>query len=434
MFEALVSFNRITQIFHNWFCSARSACCCSHLRRTCACANLRKDTTMSKLVIEVCEVEHVEPHPNADRLAIATIKGWRVCIKKNPETGETAFNVGDKAIYFPPDAVLPESLANAPDDAVPGRLGVRVYCAPVTNDVGVLVGHRVRATRLRGFPSFGVLENIRPELGDGADWAVGSDVAEHFGVTKWEPPARTGAGEAAKEVSLFHKYTSLENVGNYPNAIPAGTEVVFTEKLHGTNSRVGLVLDTADDGTPEWKFMAGSHNVPRKEFSETANGLVRCEYWMPMTDNVKAMLTHIRDHYDAGEPVVSVLLFGEIFGAGVQDMAYGCAPGTKAYRAFDIAVNGRYLDFDVKVALCEKFSVDMVPILYRGPFSLEVLRAHTDGNTTMCDPKKAGKFKGREGVVATSVKEQSARGLHGRMIVKSVSADYLARKDATDSH
>jgi len=379
---------------------------------------------MSKLVVEICEVTHIEPHPGADRLAIATVKGWRTCIKKDPDTGETAFNIGDKCIFFPPDAVLPAKLANTPDDAVPGRLGVRAYCAPVAPD-----GWRVKAARLRGYPSFGVIEHIRPELGDDANWAVGTDVAEHFGVTKWEPPVRETAGEAAREVSLFHRYTNMENVGNYPKAIPEGTEVVFTEKLHGTNSRVGLVLNTTEDGTPEWEFMGGSHNVARKEFD--ANG-VRSEYWTPLTDNVRTLLTHVRDNYDAGEPIVSVIMFGEIFGSGVQDMTYGCAPGVKAYRAFDLAVNGRYVDFDAKAALFAKFGVEMVPVIYRGPFSLDVLREHTDGHTTMCVPAAAGKFKGREGVVATPVVEAPWR--NGRMIVKSVSADYLARKGGTDSH
>jgi RNA ligase (TIGR02306 family) len=148
---------------------------------------------------------------------------------------------------------------------------------------------------------------------------------------------------------------------------------------------------------------------------------------------VKALLTHVRDHFDAHEKIFSVLLFGEIFGSGVQDMNYGLRDGERAYRAFDIAVNGRYLDFDTKVELFAQFGVEMVPVLYRGPFDLEVLRAHTDGNTTVCDPKKAGKFKGREGVVATPVTEVVLPD-GGRMIVKSVSADYLARKDATDSH
>jgi RNA ligase (TIGR02306 family) len=384
---------------------------------------------MSKLVVEVCEVTNVEPHPEADRLAIATVKGWRTCIRKDESTGETAFKVGDKCIFFPPDAVLPVTLAS--DVADGGRLGVKSYCTPVSDETGALVGYRVRATRLRRFPSFGTIAPICPDLGDDADWAVGTDVAEHFGVTKWDPPARGGAGDAARDLSLFHRYTELENVGNYPNAIPAGTEVVFTEKLHGTNSRVGLVFEATDEGEPAWQFMGGSHNVRRKEFNDAGE---RSEYWAPMTDNMKALLTHIRDTHACDAPVVSVLVFGEIFGSGVQDMAYGCTAGERMYRAFDIAVNGQYLDFDVKVELFKQFGVDMVPILFRGPFSLEVLREFTDGNTTLCPAGKAGKFKGREGVVATSVKEMVSRGLHGRTIIKSISADYLARKDGTDSH
>ena len=33
---------------------------------------------MSQLIVEVCEVNDVLPHPNADRLEILIIKGWRV--------------------------------------------------------------------------------------------------------------------------------------------------------------------------------------------------------------------------------------------------------------------------------------------------------------------------------------------------------------------
>ena len=32
---------------------------------------------MSKLIVEVCAVDKVEPHENADKLAVATIKGWK---------------------------------------------------------------------------------------------------------------------------------------------------------------------------------------------------------------------------------------------------------------------------------------------------------------------------------------------------------------------
>lgn len=77
----------------------------------------------------------------------------------------------------------------------------------------------------------------------------------------------------------------------------------------------------------------------------------------------------------------------------------------------------------------------MVPVLYRGPFSIKTLEEHTSGPTTICDPKKAGSFKGREGIVATPVKEvHYCPVLNKRRIVKSVSADYHARKDGTEFH
>ena len=53
----------------------------------------------------------------------------------------------------------------------------------------------------------------------------------------------------------------------------------------------------------------------------------------------------------------------------------------------------------------------------------------------MCSPDKAGPFKGREGIVISPDKERFAvtQWFVGRAILKSVSADYLARKGGTDS-
>ena len=132
----------------------------------------------------------------------------------------------------------------------------------------------------------------------------------------------------------------------------------------------------------------------------------------------------------------SVVLFGELFGSGVQDMAYGLNNGAKSFRAFDIAVNGKYLDFDEKGALFARFSVEMVPHLYRGPFSWNVLEEQTYGPTTMCSSGVAGRFPGREGCVVTPVTERYDPDLggSGRVIFKSISADYLARKGGTEEH
>ena len=85
--------------------------------------------------------------------------------------------------------------------------------------------------------------------------------------------------------------------------------------------------------------MAGSHGQRRKEVDARGRP---SDFWRPMTDAVRGLLQHL----SAGEH--SVVLFGELYGSGVQDMAYGLAGGAKGFRAFDVAVDGKYLDHDAK--------------------------------------------------------------------------------------
>jgi hypothetical protein len=147
-----------------------------------------------------------------------------------------------------------------------------------------------------------------------------------------------------------------------------------------------------------------------------------------MSEPVRALLRHLSDDEH------SVVLFGELYGSGVQDMAYGLGQGIKGFRAFDIAVDGKYLGFDAKVDLFRRFGVESVPHLYRGPFSWEAVEEQTYGPTTLCPPESAGKFGGREGCVVTPVVERydADLGGSGRVILKSISADYLARKGGTE--
>lgn len=258
--------------------------------------------------------------------------------------------------------------------------------------------------------------------------------------------------------------------------------------VHNSNCRVGLVKESNENGEPEWIWMAGSNSVQRKEFvnvthrfkwpdiisrfhiscepqidesfvhsgytwkitsiiepkpeseeqvlkvqvtainEDGTDVLKRSEYWEPLTDDVKSMILHIKDKHFP-EPV-SVIVYAEIFGAGVQDMVYGLTG--RNFRVFDIAINNKYIDFDDKKELCEKFNVPMVPVLYKGPFSVKKLEEFTNGPTTMCEAKIAGAFKGREGIVVTLAGKEV--DFKTRRIIKSVSADYLARKGGTEFH
>ena len=365
---------------------------------------------MSTLVVEVCEVKAVSPHPNADALEFITVKGWQVIVQK-----ALGLKPGDRVVYFPPDTVMPPDLAD--------RLGIARYLAPLPREIDGSreTGLRVRAARLRGQPSYGTIDHaVDPS------WEVGHDVKDHYGVTKFEPPMRPSDGDSLPPVAAFHGYTEIENIRNFPDVLQPGEEVVITEKLHGKNCRLGLIRVPGEAGDT-FEFMAGSNDVRRKEVDQKGRP---SDFWRPMTEPARDLLQHL-----SGDEH-SVVLFGELYGSGVQDMAYGMGNGAKGFRAFDVAVDGKYLDFDAKAALFTRFGVEMVPFLDRGPFSWEAVEEQTYGPTTLCPPDQAGKFGGREGCVVTPVVERYAPvlGGSGRVILKSISADYLARKGGTDDH
>ena len=151
-----------------------------------------------------------------------------------------------------------------------------------------------------------------------------------------------------------------------------------------------------------------------------------------MTAGVRLLLEHVRDR----QPCDGVVLFGELY--GTQDMKYGLK-NRRGFRAFDLAIGGRYADHDRVASLCDRFGVETVPVLYRGPFSVTEVERQTDGPTTVCAAADAGPFGGREGIVVKPAVERFddrlvPTGSRGRVIFKSVSADYLARGGGTDAH
>lgn len=451
---------------------------------------------MSSLIVEVCRVEDVQPHPKADRMKIAKVKGWTVCIQHDPETGKSQFAPGDQCVYFPPDTVIPHELSD--------RLGVTKYLAALPKDdegnrppLG-----RIQVARLRGFPSYGLIMKCDQ------DWEVGTNVADHYGATKWEPPVKANQGDAAKPHPAFHKYYDMENVRNFPDLFEPGEEVVVTEKIHGMNCRLGLIRDTDEEGKAVWRWMAGSHDVRRLQFSLStrrfdANELVErmvlettevevgqildlktgqfwrvdqviessddralfratevtrmgdevqisSEFWAYFSDEVKLMMMHLAGCECEGDPegkpvqegeVYDVVVFGERYGSGVQKgYAYGHGGGQTHFRVFDITVGRRYLSHDEKAEVLDRFNVPRVPVLYEGPFDFEKIESLANGPSTVVEGEAKSDDSqkvGREGVVITSRVEGSAnttQKFHDRRQLKCINFDYLARKGGTEYH
>jgi RNA ligase (TIGR02306 family) len=354
---------------------------------------------MSTIKVEVCEILDIQPHGNADALELATVQGWQMCVKKG------VHQKGDLVVYFEQGTVLTKEIA--------AELNVATYLSEKTDINGdrVSVVHRIK---LRGEPSFGLV--VLPEVG----MELGQDVAEFYQATKYFPPIKIQAGDSAGEDPNFPKYTSLENMRSYPNLLEVGETVVATEKVHGSNCRVGYVWNIDEEEKPT--MMAGSRTLRRKE-PEDPNTMVANTYWFPHTlPGVKHLLAELQS-----QGCKQVILYGEVYGQGIQ--AYNYGERKINFRAFDLMLDGKYVDYATFKSLCDRHQVEQVPLVYEGAFSLDVIKSHSDGDSLV------GGNHGREGVVVKPIIERDDPK-SGRVILKYVGDRYLfgkvSEQDTTD--
>lgn len=322
---------------------------------------------MSSVIVTTKQIDDVRPHSNADKLELAIVGGWQTVVPKGQ------YQPGQMVTFVPPNCIVP--------DAVAERWGIIKY----------LSSGRVRAIKLRGEPSYGF---VVPPEGE-----PGRNIAESLGILAWQPPIKFSVGDAEPAHPLFHHYTDIENMRHYPDLIQDGEEVVYTEKIHGTNSRIAMVR------TPEGELrLAGSRTMQRKN---TENSL----YWSPwMASGVEEAMTQAFAQCGS-----IVILFGEVYGK-VQSLRYGLDKGI-GYAAFDLCIDGRFLNYDEFCAATE--GVQKAAPIHRGPYSLAESARLADGKSTI-----PGADHIREGVVVRPVIERHDPKV-GRVILKYVSDAYL---------
>lgn len=325
---------------------------------------------MSEWHVETVKIGPITKHPDADNLSITLVHGGYPCIIK---TGD--FREGDLATYIPIDSVVPD--------------------VPMFS---FLKNRRIKPLKLRGIFSMGLL---MPPV-DGS--AEGDDLAEALGIRRWEPAdaKENLGGEAEKAPTNFKfvEYTDLHSLRRGHGDLRVGEEVVLTEKIHGTNARF------VHDGERLW---IGSRSVIRKPTSPNV--------W---TGVVKA--------YDLDERLSRhplFVFFGEVYGKGIQDLKYDALNGYD-FRVFDILnlKDMTYLNFDDMSVIVENLGLKTAPVLYRGPWTPDLMPLHGEGKSTLGDNV-------REGFVARPVIERNDYRFN-RVVYKYVGEGYMLRKKAED--
>ena len=321
----------------------------------------------------------LEPHPNADAIELAVIGDYRSIVR----IGQ--FQNGDKVAYIPEGSIVPDDLLEAMD---------------LTGKLAGSKGNRVKAVRLRGVLSQGLCYPA-------PDAELGEDLAEGLGIVKYEPVIPSSmAGEVWNALGMTLRF-DIENIKKFPDAFLNGAEVVITEKLHGTFCQMGVY-----EGQPLVSSKgAGGRGLAFKD-NEANNRNVYLLMYRRYLPELEAL------HKRVG---ASVYVLGEIYGKGIQDLTYDLP--NKQFRVFDVYVgnpsHGRYLDYGEIQALLADTAFELVPLLYQGPYNKDMMESFTIGDSVIASHI-------REGVVVKPVHE-SIDMLMGRVLVKSISPDYLLR-------
>ncbi|MFF9212363.1 MULTISPECIES: RNA ligase (ATP) [unclassified Streptomyces] len=346
------------------------------------------------------EVLTVHEHPNADALELAQVGLYRAVVAKG------AYRTGEAALYIPEQAVLPAGLIE--------ELGL-------TGRLAGGAANRVKAVRLRGELSQGIV--CRPRALAGVDLMraakEGTDFAELLGVTKWVPPVPpTMNGEVESAPELL-PWVDIENIRRYPDVFAPGEPVVLTEKLHGSACLVTYVADADRVHVSSKGF--GSRSLALKEDPRNL-------YWRAVrAHGVAEAAARLAGRLGARR----VGIFGEVYGAGVQDLTYG-ADGRRddalGYAVFDVCaeIDGTVRWLDPAELLAGE--LPLVPRLYEGPFDIDRVLEWATGRETV-----SGRgLHLREGVVVRPAVERHSPVTGGRAIAKAVSPAYLTRKGGTE--
>lgn len=326
---------------------------------------------MSEHKISVIEIAEVRPHSNADALEIIPIGGWQAVAKKGQ------FKAGDRAIYIEPDYVVP---TGQPEFAFLAKDGK--------------AAHRLRAIRLRGALSFGLLIPVPERL---SDRAVGTDVMADLGIQRYVPPTKPfRGGSDGHELpsdqwpNVYAPKFDIESLANWPDVFQAGEPVVVTEKIDGANA--GYVWHNGQiymRSRSRWLKPDADH------------------FWSrAATPQLIGLCKSLPDH----------IVFGEVFGP-VQSLKYGRSE--PAFIMFAVlSPTGEWANAQKLQNWSVRADVRMVPVFYEGPFDLESIKAIAEHDSAV---GPTGHLM--EGIVITPFRERRDDRL-GRVALKHISTRF----------
>lgn len=209
----------------------------------------------------IVRIDEILPHPNADKLCIASVGGWQVCIKLDE------FKKGDLALYMEIDSLVP---TNVPEFAF---LEERKEGLKSINDITY---SRIKTIKLRGELSQGLLAPI-PAVVAGITGRVmteGIDLTEALGVLKYEKTSDKSKEVVEKNLSWYHRlalklFGEIDPVLAWPSFLNKSAE----ERVQNTGAQYAAAVESGELFEKTVKLDGESMTVYCVEDPTTADGI-----------------------------------------------------------------------------------------------------------------------------------------------------------------
>lgn len=382
-----------------------------------------KNSTHKAEVVEV----NFRKHENADSLSVTEVFGGYTYVGRNEDWAGVR-----KGIF-----ILPDSLVDIlrPEFA---------FLADSANSEGYA---RIKARRLRGVVSYGLMIPAPDDARVGEDWS------DRLGILHYNPPEKheqdrsnklgLGAEDSSGPDVVAYKY-DIEAFLRHHHGFVAGEPVYCHEKADGTSFRAVFWGD---------RMHCGSRTNWKKRFPTfdhvTVDGLVARgvppEKAQEIAERVRSKPAQKNVYWDALErnPVVEqfcrehpgVVVYGEVAG-NTNCIKYGFPEGNRLL-VFDLLRDGRWVDAEEARAWTDDYdSFPWVPCLKEDgaatedgrllqaiPYSLDLVKRLAEGPTTIKEAK-AGVI--REGCVVRP-KSERTEGRGWRLCLKCINPTFLEK-------
>lgn len=373
-----------------------------------------------------CEVIDVvlNRHDNADKLSIIPIYGGYTYVGNTEEWSQVK-----RAAWIPPDNLV---------DTTRPEFDFLINEKKYTHD-GKSIYHRVKAKKLRGVQSYGLLVAVPPETPLGEDWAERLGVV-HYVPEEHDQSLKTGLSSGECIAGPESPKYDLENFRKWGEKIFKPDDLVFvTEKIHGASSQYVFKDGQQFCGSRyEWKREFPTPPNPDEVEQHMRAKLSGRLSGNELNQRVKDCRAKIANYKPAQNmwwvafrncPAIGkfcennpgYFLYGEVYG-NVKGFRYGVTDGIVKFAAFDIrSPEGNWLSRDDFFKMCKDWDVPTVPVLcHERPFNFDELIKLAEGDSTMPNANHI-----REGIVVCTINETYTDGY--RCKLKIVSDGYLEK-------